>query len=107
MLFLSQEEHQEEQRSEVGGLATLLFLGFVCVIGYILESYWNGLFPFYINYANMVLLASPYGLMALCGLALVFLVLGALKAKYSRIVVVTFLIGGCVVLFLLWLVIFW
>lgn len=98
---------QGEQRSDdVDGLATLLFLGFVCIIGYLLESYWNGLFPFYINYANTVFLASPHGLIALCGLAIAFLVLGALKAKYSRIVVATLLVGGCAALFLLWLVIF-
>ena len=97
---------QKEQESDVGGLATLLFLGFVCVVGYLLESYWNGLFPFYISYTNTVLLVSPHGLIVMCSLAVAFLVLGAFKARYPRLVITIFLVGGCIVILLLWLVVF-
>lgn len=97
---------QEEKREEVGGFATLLFLGFVGIIGYILEAYWNGMFPFYISFTNTVVLTSPHGLLALCSIAVALLVLGALKANYPRSVVAIFLIGGCATLLLLWLAVF-
>ncbi|MBS7287582.1 MAG: hypothetical protein KIH01_02225 [Candidatus Freyarchaeota archaeon] len=97
---------QEKEREDVGNLATLLFFGFVCIIGYILEAYWNGMFPFYISFTNTVVLASPHGLLALCSIAVALLVLGALKAKYPRSIVAIFLVGGCTALLLLWLAVF-
>ena len=95
---------EQVKGQEMGAAATLFFLCFVCIIGYILEALWAGLYPFTIvYYSETVILLSPLALLGLCSLALLFLALGMLKAGYPRSTVLIIALTGISFIILLWL----
>nr|MDO8082313.1 hypothetical protein [Candidatus Freyarchaeota archaeon] len=92
------EKEEPPIEEKVDAAATLLFLVFILIIGYIFQGYWTGLYPFTINYAGEVSLASPIVLIILGSLALSSLVGGMIRARYPREGVVLAAIIGLAIL---------
>jgi dolichyl-phosphate-mannose--protein O-mannosyl transferase len=93
---MEKEEPPIEEKAETG--ATLLFLVFILIIGYILQGYWIGLYPFTTNSTGQVYLAAPIVLIILASLALSSLVGGMIRAHYPRVGVILAVIIGLVIL---------
>ncbi|MGQ9719755.1 MAG: hypothetical protein ACUVXA_00330 [Candidatus Jordarchaeum sp.] len=96
---MANEKLPEEDK--VDALATLLFLVFILIIGYIFQGLWSGLFPFGINSIGEVSLESPIVLIILGSLALLSLVGGMIRAQYPREAVIIAAIIGLGVLLVL------
>lgn len=96
---MEKEEKPEEEK--VDAFATLLFLIFILIIGYVFQGWWTGLYPFTINSVGEVSLASPIVLIILGFLALLSLVGGMIRARYPREGVIATAIIGIVILIIL------
>jgi hypothetical protein len=95
-IVMAKEEPPKEEK--VDALATLLFLVFILIVGYIFQGWWTGLYPFTINYVGEVSLESPIVLIILASLALLSLVGGMIRAQYPREGVIAIVIIGLVIL---------
>lgn len=92
------EKEEPPIEEKIDASATLLFLVFILIIGYILQGYWMGLYPFTINATGQVYLASPIVLIILASLALISLIGGMVRAHYPREGVILAAIIGLVIL---------
>ncbi len=96
---MEKEEPPEEEK--VDALATLLFLVFILIVGYIFQGWWTGLYPFTINSVGEVSLESPIVLIILGSLALLSLVGGIIRTQYPREVVIATAAIGLIILIIL------
>ncbi|MFB0560376.1 MAG: hypothetical protein ACETWM_03915 [Candidatus Lokiarchaeia archaeon] len=95
------EKEKPPEEEKVDALATLLFLVFILIVGYIFQGWWTGLYPFTINSVGEISLTSPIVLLILGSLALLSLVGGMIRAQYSREGVIVTVIIGLVILIVL------
>nr|MDO8077915.1 hypothetical protein [Candidatus Freyarchaeota archaeon] len=93
-----EEEEKPAEEEKVDAAATLLFLAFILTVGYILQGWWAGIYPFTINYAGEVYLTSPVALILLCIVAFLSLLGGMIRAQYHREYLAITVIVGLIVL---------
>ncbi|MEM3525850.1 MAG: hypothetical protein QXV37_00415 [Candidatus Jordarchaeaceae archaeon] len=96
---MEDEERSKEEKTDTG--ATLLFLVFILIVGYILQGYLTGLYPFTINSVGQVSLESPAVLIILTALALSSLIGGMIRARYPRESIILATIIGLTVIIIL------
>jgi len=97
------EEPPVEEK--VDAVATLLFLAFILIVGYILQSYYTGIYPFTANSVGQVSLASPIALIILTSLALTSLIGGMIRTQYPKegIILVT-IIGLAIIIIISYII---
>lgn len=93
------EEPPVEEK--VDAVATMLFLAFILIVGYILQSYYTGIYPFTANSVGQVSLASPIVLIILTSLALISLIGGMIRTHYPKESVILVGIVGLTIIIIL------
>ncbi|MEM2145450.1 MAG: hypothetical protein QW279_08810 [Candidatus Jordarchaeaceae archaeon] len=95
------DEKPPVEEEKVDAVATLLFLAFILIVGYILQSYYTGIYPFTANSVGRVSLASPIVLIILTSLALTSLIGGMIRIRYPKESIILVAIVGLTIIIIL------